>query len=254
MHRQSIWLLLLVASLAQAEVRIESVTLYRDAGGEPGAEVASFELTDLKQHFLIRLSELKLGQHQFQVRFLAKETTQGDNVEVAKVDLEALIANQISTHVELPREWPLGRYQLEVRMDGKAIGRHDYIISPPWSEQSVGAWTLYGDDGAENATAEVLESFPSTQRTLHFEAQTNGYIARNIELRWRLGTAEGEEIVVIPQAIDSAAEVFNTVTAKVSLPQDWPPGSYVISLSEGERELGQKSFQVVDVSPREGRE
>lgn len=238
-------LLMLWVSPACSQERIGEVRMFRDRAGEPGEQVTEFRPQDRRMHFLVKLARLKFGNLDFQVRYVGEQTTEGDEIEIARADFGALTAEQIKTHVELPQDWPLGRYRLDVLMNGEVIGRHRYIVSPSWSEQIIGYWALYADRGGEPAGAPI-ERFPSSQRVLHFEAQTTGYIKRGAQLTFRLLDSDGDEISASDFRIEPDSPVFNILTYRVSLPQDWPAGTYRIEAFSGRRLLGAHEFEIVD--------
>lgn len=242
-----LWLLVLLCTVfgeVRAQASIQQVQMFRDDQGSPGVEVTEFRPEDRKKHFGIGLGKLELGRRRFEVRYVGEETAAGSDWQIAQADFGALMADQVTTHVELPQDWPIGRYRLDLLMDGQVIGSHRYLVSPPWAEQIVGAWTLYADqDGAPGAE---VESFANTQRTLHFEAQTTGYIKRGALLTWRLLDPDADEVLSTELEVDADSAVFNILTYQVSLPEDWPVGRYRVMLLSGRRLLGAHEFDISD--------
>lgn len=239
--------LLLVLWIGQAwsQESVREIQMFRDSGGEPGEAVTEFRPQDRKMHFRVELARLEFGNLNFQVRYIGEETTEGNEIEIATADFGALTADQITTHVELPQDWPLGRYRLEVLKDGAVIGTHRYIVTPPWATQVIGYWALFADQGGEPA-GEPIERFPSSQRVLHFQAQTTGYIKRGALLTFRLLDPDGDDVSTSDFRIEPDSPVFNILTYQVSLPQDWPPGTYRIEAFSGKRLLGAHEFDIVD--------
>ncbi len=231
---------------AAADDRIEAVSLMRDDGGKPGAIVAQFTPQDRKQHFAVKLRKLELGKNRFQARFVGVETAAGNNVEVFRTgDIgNSLIANTITAQLSLPRDWPLGRYAIEVVMNDQPIGRREYIVSPEWSKQAVERWILYADDGKGNPTERKLSAFSTKQRTLHFEAQTSGYVPRGARVTWVLRTQAGQEVMRGDNTVGKDSQVFNRLTSFVTLPRDWPIGGYTMQLLDGTRVVGEHKFNV----------
>jgi hypothetical protein len=113
---------------------IESVTLRADDGGEPGEEVEVFIATDHKQHFDIKLDEAKVGNNSFLVEFWAVDISAGQNIKVTEWSGSGLLANTLKASVNLPRDWPVGQYRLDVKHEGKIIGSHEYEILEPVDE------------------------------------------------------------------------------------------------------------------------
>lgn len=126
------WILafaLALSGAASAADVIADVTLLRDAGGQPGAEVEQFVPGDRMQHFRIDLNTAQAGQHQFKVKFRAVDTTAGQNVDVVETDMAGADIQQVTTHVELPQDWPAGRYALELLVDGVPSGTREYQVA-----------------------------------------------------------------------------------------------------------------------------
>lgn len=62
----------------------------------------------------------------------AVDTTAGKNQKVGGVDIDAwpLDDTTLTFDLELPRDWPTGKYRLEIWIDGESIGTHSYEIKP----------------------------------------------------------------------------------------------------------------------------
>jgi len=120
--------------IAAFGVGIDSVTLKADAEGAAGEVVEVFIPSDLVQHFDIKLDAVKMGKHDFLVEFWAVDTTAGENIRITDFKSSALIANTITAKIALPREWPVGLYRLDVKMDGAAIGSYEYDVAEPEEE------------------------------------------------------------------------------------------------------------------------
>jgi hypothetical protein len=62
----------------------------------------------------------------------AVDTSAGKNQKVSGIDIEAwpLDDTTLTFDVELPRDWPTGKYRLEVWVDGESLGKYDYEIKP----------------------------------------------------------------------------------------------------------------------------
>jgi len=131
-----------------------------------------------------------------------------------------------------------------VVMNDQPIGRREYIVSPEWSKQAVERWILYADDGKGNPTERKLSAFSTKQRTLHFEAQTSGYVPRGARVTWVLRTQAGQEVMRGDNTVGKDSQVFNRLTSFVTLPRDWPIGGYTMQLLDGTRVVGEHKFNV----------
>ncbi len=236
-----------VASTVHA-VAIESVTLLSDDGGEPGTEVGTFAPDNRIQHFSVKLDEMKVGSHDFVIEFWVDETADTKNQKLTQVTTSALLANTITAQVSLPNDWPTGWYRLDVKMDGKPIGSHRYVVSKAWAEQAIVSWTPYRDDG-KGAAGSAVEALSAGDQVLHFEMQSNGYLMRGAKLKiiyTALETSAGNNIEVqtIDYVVPDNDSIFNILTSYVSLPRDWPTGTYEIAVLEGRRVLGKHRYEV----------
>jgi hypothetical protein len=131
MNRTILSALLLSWTLSASALNIESVTFSQDDGGSPGEEVEVFLATDHVQHFEIKLNEVKVGNHDFTVEFWAVETDAASNVKVTEFKADGLLVNTVNAKISLPRDWPIGDYRLDVKMDGKLVESYDYEIGEP---------------------------------------------------------------------------------------------------------------------------
>lgn len=248
--RSTLFCVLASCALNVAATGIEKVSMHADAGGEPGAEVSLFAPEARTQHFKIKLDELKVGSHDYTVEFWMVDTFEGGEEKLTEFKSNGLIANEITTNVTLPRDWPTGWFRLDVLMDGQKIGTHRYVVSQPWEKQSVTIWKLYQDDGQGGAGQQV-EQFSARDRQQHFEIQSSGYLKRGAQLQivyTALATSAGNGIQVqtVDYTVPNDDSVFNILTSNVSLPRDWPVGTYEIALYEGKRQLGAHRYQIVE--------
>lgn len=244
-----IFCVLASCALTAAATGIEKVSMHKDAGGEPGAEVSMFAPEERTQHFKITLDELKVGSHDYTVEFWMVDTFEGGEEKLTEFKSNGLIANEITTNVTLPRDWPTGWFRLDVLMDGQKIGTHRYVVSQPWAEQSITVWKLYTDNG-QGGEGEQVEQFSARDRDQHFEMQSSGYLKRGAQLQidyTALETSAGNGIQVqtVDYTVPNDDSVFNILTSNLSLPRDWPVGTYEIALYEGKRQLGAHRYQVV---------
>lgn len=129
MKRLAFASLLLALATPACALSIASVQLQLDDDGEPGDVVDAFNADDRVQHFNIELDETKIGQHEWVVEFWAQSTDAGDEIKVSDFHTDGLIANTIDAMVSLPRDWPVGTYRLDVKMDGTSIGTHEYHVN-----------------------------------------------------------------------------------------------------------------------------
>lgn len=131
MYRSILSVLFLSWSLSASALGIESVTFLVDDDGSPGDEVEAFLATDRVQHFEIKLDEVKAGNHDYVVEFWAVETDAASDVKVTEFKVNGLLVNTINANISLPRDWPIGSYRFDLKMDGKLVDSYDYEVGEP---------------------------------------------------------------------------------------------------------------------------
>jgi hypothetical protein len=93
---------------------VQKVTLSRTEGGEA---VTSFSTTDRIFYAAIELSRIETGLTA-KTAWIAVDTTGGQNIEIAQKEFSSLAVNTIKAQVELPRDWPTGKYKLDISLNG----------------------------------------------------------------------------------------------------------------------------------------
>jgi hypothetical protein len=107
----------------------------------------------------------------------------------------------------------------------------------------ITATHFYTDDGTGTATDEEVQSFSPTQHDLHFMVQTNNLVSGHI--KWvftAVDTSDGQNVEITTVEGDIAAA--NNLTADLSLPRDWPTGSYKADVYLDDVLLGTVNFTV----------
>ena len=110
-------------------VTIKSIVLKRDNGkSEAGDTVDQFVATDHIQFFEAETSKLLDAGTKVKWTFTAVKTTSGNDIAVAEVTTDVLVANQLSAHVSLPRDWPVGSYKVDVFFNEKLVKTLNYEV------------------------------------------------------------------------------------------------------------------------------
>lgn len=104
---------------SNAPLAIESVTFHRDDGsGGPGEEVKAFKPADRVFHAEIKLNKIEKDL-KARLVWTAVDTAGGKNIEVGAADVAVGLANNISGKLELPQDWPVGAYKLDILLNGQ---------------------------------------------------------------------------------------------------------------------------------------
>jgi ABC-type glycerol-3-phosphate transport system substrate-binding protein len=116
--------LLAACSGASGPLAVQKVTLSTSEGG---SAVTSFKPTDHIFYAAIELNRVDTGLTAKTV-WTAVDTTDGQNVEIAQKEFSSLAANLIKAQVELPRDWPAGKYKLDVSLNGTLAKTVEFTV------------------------------------------------------------------------------------------------------------------------------
>ena len=113
-------------------IKIQGVRIFRDGAGGKVEQVTSPKPTDLHQYFAVDTKGAQTDGAKVTWVCTAVDTSAGKNQKVGGVDIEAwpLDDTTITLDLELPGNWPTGKYKLELWVDGQSIGSHSYEIKP----------------------------------------------------------------------------------------------------------------------------
>ena len=110
-------------------VTIKSIVLKRDNGNsEAGDTVDQFLATDRTQFFEAETSRLLDAGTKVKWSFTAVKTTSGNDILIKDVTTDVLVANQLSAHISLPRDWPVGSYKVDVYFNDNLIKTLNYEV------------------------------------------------------------------------------------------------------------------------------
>jgi hypothetical protein len=127
--------LVLAASLvacgggSSGPVAVESVTFMRDEGGKPGATVASFKPTDHVLHAEAKLNQMVTGFNG-RIAWVAVDTEAGAGIAIAETKVSGLAANTISSHLELPQDFPIGKYRVDFFQGDTLLKSGEFTVQP----------------------------------------------------------------------------------------------------------------------------
>ncbi len=113
---------------ASGPVAVESVTFMRDDGGKPGAVTTSFKPSDHILHAQAKLNQTTTGFNG-KVVWVAVETEGGNGVTIAETNVSGLAANTITGKVELPRDWPIGKYRVDFYQGDTLLKSGEFTVA-----------------------------------------------------------------------------------------------------------------------------
>ncbi len=114
--------ILIAAALASAQVVVTKVQLAKDNGrGKPGQVVSSISPSDQLFHCVVNCKPLKV-ETGFSGTLVALDAGGHKDYRVASVSLNAS-ANMdlVDFKFSLPRPWPVGKYRIDVKADGRMM-------------------------------------------------------------------------------------------------------------------------------------
>jgi len=97
---------------------IKEIHMAKDNNGAPGTETDSFEAGDHTVHCVATLAEAKSGT---QMKFSWWIVDAGGSKDEKIKDIDyttGALENVIHGHLTLPKDWPVGKYKVEVYVNG----------------------------------------------------------------------------------------------------------------------------------------
>ncbi|AVP97770.1 hypothetical protein C7S18_11430 [Ahniella affigens] len=105
--------------------------------------------------------------------------------------------------------------------------------------------SLHLDD--EGEAGEEVRVFAKADQVQHFEIALDetklGSHTFVVEF-WAVDTSAGQNIKV--SQFESGALIANTISAKVSLPREWPTGSYRLDVKMDGQTIGSHDYEVIE--------
>ena len=114
---------------ANADVYIDQINMAKDDNGEPGESATSFAPDDHTVHCVINLNKAKAGT---KVKFTWIGVDVEDmkkNDEIKSIDYTTnSFENKVHAHLTLPKDWPKGKYKVEVYINNALDKTISYTI------------------------------------------------------------------------------------------------------------------------------
>jgi hypothetical protein len=109
---------------ADADVFVEKIYMAKDDDGKPGDETDSFAPGDRTIHCVIELNKAKKGT---KVRFMWKAVTLNEDIKTIDYTTNSF-ENKVRGHLTFPKDWPTGKYRVEVYINDGLDKTVDYTI------------------------------------------------------------------------------------------------------------------------------
>jgi len=114
---------------ANADVYIDQINMAKDDNGEPGESATSFAPDDHTVHCVINLNKAKAGT---KVKFTwigADVEGMKKNEEFKSIDYTTnSFENKVHAHLTLPKDWPKGKYKVEVYINNALDKTISYTV------------------------------------------------------------------------------------------------------------------------------
>jgi hypothetical protein len=108
---------------------ISEIHMAKDNGrGAPGAETASFGTDDRTIHCVVKLKEAKSGT-KMRFSWWIVDADGSQNQKIKDIDYTTRsFENIVHGHLSLPRDWPKGKYKVEVYVNGELDRTINYTV------------------------------------------------------------------------------------------------------------------------------
>ena len=114
---------------ANADVYIDQINMAKDDNGEPGESATSFAADEHTVHCVINLNKAKAGT---KVKFTwigVDVEGMKKNDEIKSIDYTTnSFENKVHAHLTLPKDWPKGKYKVEVYINDALDKTISYTI------------------------------------------------------------------------------------------------------------------------------
>ena len=113
---------------ANADVYIDKIYMAKDKDGQAGDETTSYAPGDRTVHCIIELNKAKKDTA---VQFIwkAEDVSGSRDEEIKTIDYSTKsFENKVHGHLTLPRDWPAGKYRVEVWINGSLDKTIDYTV------------------------------------------------------------------------------------------------------------------------------
>ena len=114
---------------ANADVYIDTINMAKDDNGEPGESATSFAPDEHTVHCVITLNKAKAGT---KVKFTwiavdVEGMTKNDEIKVIDYTTNSF-ENRVHAHLMLPKDWPKGKYKVEVYINNALDKTISYTV------------------------------------------------------------------------------------------------------------------------------
>lgn len=215
-------------------IALTTVTLFADDNGKPGSEVGKFDYRQKTLHFRASLTR-PLKEAKGRWIFTAKSTSAGNNQAIQSLD-GVFDGADMAAQISLEKAWPVGIYHVDILAEDKPLGGFDFEVTGEKSTLAFRGHSLATDDG-KGLPGTKVDTFKSTDRTMHIQVTTKGIDTTEPEVIWRLFHKVKDKAFELGNTIQPRRKLQDSVlTCKFTSPKDWEKGEYWVDISlEGKK-------------------
>jgi len=204
------------------------IVLHLDDGNEePGTETESF-LSHQKVIHMACTADVDLKDVETTWKLTGVDTTEGKDMEVLTLT-NKMTGKGFTAMFKVPHVWPVGDYRIDLAINGKPTASRDFKIeSDGKAHHAVGITelTLYRDLDGESG--KKVDTFVPSDRQMHFSASTIGAHPKPVKVKWSfLKRDPSGDSFIHDVSMDVTINANSVLTANLSLPREWPVGTYV---------------------------
>ena len=107
---------------------IEDLHMAKDKGGDPGDETNAFSPGDRTIHCVAKLAEAKAGTT-MKFSWFIVDAGGSKNEKIKDIDYTTgALENIVHGHLTLPKDWPIGKYKVDVFVNGNLEKTAQYSV------------------------------------------------------------------------------------------------------------------------------
>ena len=155
---------------------------------------------------------------------------------------------RLPIELRLPRNWPVGFYDVRLGASERLIASFPFKINPTAPRNTpIKAATDIGIV-VMNGNQQIMTAAPKVfNRHIFFILDTTGSNTAGTNVTWTmtaLSTEAGENIKIGDNTIENWPLENTRLAFDIELPRDWPPGKYRVEAKIGDQLLKARNFEI----------
>lgn len=208
-----------------------------------------FVETQQRLLFVVEFDKSVAGT-QIDVAIVSVRTTGGLEQIIFSSSNKVLPDGRLPIELRLPRNWPVGHYDVRLGVNERLIASLPYRVRPtaprvsPIKANGDIKIVRVSDDGKELL---LVPNPKANLRNLNFLLDTTGANTDGVNVTWTLTalkTSAGDNLAIGSNTIENWPVENTRLTFDVDLPRDWPTGEYRVDVKIGTQLLSALQFQI----------